>query len=156
MRIMRIVPNIATKDVERAKTFYRDILGLDVAMDMGWITTFEADAVMRPQLSVAAHGGSATAVPDFTIEVDDRDRIWTRYGAMGRETLLCPRSLRTAAQYNAAFVKRQRYDRNHSLSLHCLRFAAAHHRRGVGPRVRIRLPPAASPQTLGPSVISAI
>ena len=74
MRIMRIVPNIAAKDAERAKTFYRDILGLDVAMDMGWITTFEAEALMHPQLSVAAHGGSATAVPDFTIEVDDLEQ----------------------------------------------------------------------------------
>ena len=79
MRIMRIVPNIATKDVERAKTFYRDILGLDVAMDMGWITTFEADALMRPQLSVAAHGGSASAVPDFTIEVDDLQQALRRF-----------------------------------------------------------------------------
>ncbi|QPF90676.1 VOC family protein [Bradyrhizobium commune] len=79
MRIMRIVPNIATKDAGRAKTFYRDILGLDVAMDMGWIATFEADAVMRPQLSVAAHGGSGTAVPDFTIEVDDLQQALRRF-----------------------------------------------------------------------------
>jgi len=59
MKILRIVPNIGTKGTERAKTFYRDILGLNVAMDMDWIVTFEADALMRPQLrlSMAVHGG---------------------------------------------------------------------------------------------------
>jgi catechol 2,3-dioxygenase-like lactoylglutathione lyase family enzyme len=76
---MRIVPNIATKDTERAKAFYKDILGLDVAMDLGWIATFEADALMRPQLSVATHGGSATAVPDLTIEVDDLQEALGRF-----------------------------------------------------------------------------
>lgn len=79
MRIMRIVPNIATDDLERAKRFYRDILGLEVAMDMGWITTFEAEALMHPQLSVAAHGGSATPVPDLTIEVDDVQEVLCRF-----------------------------------------------------------------------------
>ena len=79
MRITRIVPNIATQDLARAKRFYRDILGLNVAMDMGWITTFEAHAVMHPQLSVAAHGGSAMAVPDCTIEVDDLQQALRRF-----------------------------------------------------------------------------
>lgn len=79
MRIMRIVPNIATTDIERAKAFYRDILGLDVAMDLGWIATFEADALVHPQLSVAAQGGSATAVPDLTLEVDDLEEAQARF-----------------------------------------------------------------------------
>ena len=71
MRIIRIVPNVATQDIESAKSFYRDILGLDVVMDMAWIATLEANTLMRPQLSFAAQGGSGTAVPDITIEVDD-------------------------------------------------------------------------------------
>ena len=65
MKILRIVPNIAAGDPASAKGFYRDILGLDVAMDVGWTATFAADASMRPQLNVAAHGGSGTAVPDL-------------------------------------------------------------------------------------------
>jgi predicted enzyme related to lactoylglutathione lyase len=73
MKIKRIVPNIATKDVEAAKRFYCGALGLDVAIDMGWIMTFEADASMSPQLSVARRGGSDTALPDVSIEVDDLD-----------------------------------------------------------------------------------
>jgi catechol 2,3-dioxygenase-like lactoylglutathione lyase family enzyme len=79
MNIKRIVPNIAALDVPKAKQFYGDLLGLGVVMDMGWITTFEADASMRPQLSVAAHGGSDTAVPDLTIEVDDLREALRRF-----------------------------------------------------------------------------
>jgi catechol 2,3-dioxygenase-like lactoylglutathione lyase family enzyme len=79
MKVKRIVPNIAGQDVVKAKQFYGDLLGLGVVMDMGWITTFEADDSMRPQLSVAAHGGSATAVPDLTIEVDDLQEALHRF-----------------------------------------------------------------------------
>jgi catechol 2,3-dioxygenase-like lactoylglutathione lyase family enzyme len=83
MKILRIVPNIAAGDPSSAKGFYRDILGLDVAMDVGWIATFAADASMRPQLNVAAHGGSGTAVPDLTIEVDDLDEALQRFQKAG-------------------------------------------------------------------------
>jgi catechol 2,3-dioxygenase-like lactoylglutathione lyase family enzyme len=73
MKIKRIVPNIAACDIEAAKRFYGEILGLPLAMDLGWIATFEVDTSMRPQLSIAVHGGSNTAVPDLSIEVDDLD-----------------------------------------------------------------------------------
>jgi catechol 2,3-dioxygenase-like lactoylglutathione lyase family enzyme len=79
MRILRIAPNIAAKDIESAKRFYGGILGLHIAMDMGWIATFEADSSMLPQLSVVAHDGPATAVPDLTIEVDDLDEALRRF-----------------------------------------------------------------------------
>jgi catechol 2,3-dioxygenase-like lactoylglutathione lyase family enzyme len=78
MKILRIVPNIAAKDIESAKRFYEGILGLHIAMEMGWITTFEAGSPMLPQLSVAAHGGSGTDVPDLTIEVEDFDKALGR------------------------------------------------------------------------------
>ncbi|KAB2851014.1 MAG: glyoxalase [Hyphomicrobiaceae bacterium] len=79
MKVKRIVPNIAAKDIEAAKRFYRDILGLEIAMDLGWIVTFKTDASMTPQLSVATEGGSDTAVPDVSIEVDDLDEALSRF-----------------------------------------------------------------------------
>lgn len=48
-------------------------MGLPLAMDLGWIATFEVHGSMRPQLSVAAQGGSNTPVPDLSIEGDDLD-----------------------------------------------------------------------------------
>lgn len=71
MKVHRIVANIASPDTEKAKAFYRDLLGLDLLMDHGWIKTFGSRESMAVQISVASEGGSGTAVPDLSIEVDD-------------------------------------------------------------------------------------
>lgn len=78
MKVRRIVANIATQDVEAAQRFYRDILGLDVLMDLGWIATYGSDEQMRMQISFASQGGSNTPVPDLSIEVDDLDAALER------------------------------------------------------------------------------
>lgn len=44
-------------------------------MDHGWIKTFGSNETMPIQISVASEGGSGTAVPDLSIEVDDLDPI---------------------------------------------------------------------------------
>ena len=78
MTVKRIVTNFATSDVSKARSFYADVLGLEVAMDLGWIVTFASPAQMAPQLSVAIEGGSGTPVPDISIEVDNLDEIERR------------------------------------------------------------------------------
>jgi catechol 2,3-dioxygenase-like lactoylglutathione lyase family enzyme len=78
MKVKRIVANIATADVAKAEKFYRDILGLDLLMDHGWIATYGNAAKMSVQLSVASEGGSGTPVPDLSIEVDDLDEALAR------------------------------------------------------------------------------
>jgi catechol 2,3-dioxygenase-like lactoylglutathione lyase family enzyme len=75
MAVKRIVTNIAAENLERAKSFYADVLGLRVVMDQGWILTFAADTSAAPQISIATEGGSGTPVPDLSIEVDDLDDI---------------------------------------------------------------------------------
>ena len=35
MSVSRIVPDIKTKDLDASRQFYVDVLGLEVAMDMG-------------------------------------------------------------------------------------------------------------------------
>ncbi len=77
----RIVPNIATQQVERAGAFYADVLGLQPAMDLGWIVTFAAAG--GAQVSVASQGGSGTVVPDLSVEVDDFDEVHRRVAAAG-------------------------------------------------------------------------
>ncbi len=71
MKVRRITSNIAAADVAAAKRFYHDVLGLDVMMDLGWIATYGSDQRMTVQVSIASEGGSGTAVPDLSIEVDD-------------------------------------------------------------------------------------
>lgn len=78
MTVRRIVPNIATPDLAAAKAFYGDILGMAVVMDHGWIVTFAAEAGTVPQVSIAVEGGSGTAVPDISVEVDDLDAVLGR------------------------------------------------------------------------------
>jgi catechol 2,3-dioxygenase-like lactoylglutathione lyase family enzyme len=71
MTVRRIVANIETQDAAAAKRFYRDVLGLDVLMDQGWIVTYGSKEEMQVQVSFMAQGGSGTPVPDLSIEVDD-------------------------------------------------------------------------------------
>lgn len=78
MKVKRIVANIGTQKIASAKRFYGKILGLDILMDHGWITTYGSSAKMTVQVSFAKHGGSGTPVPDLSIEVDDVDEAFKR------------------------------------------------------------------------------
>ena len=71
LEVKRIVANFETTEPSRARTFYQDVLGLELLMDHGWIQTFGSPAEMTVQVSFAAEGGSGTPVPDLSIEVDD-------------------------------------------------------------------------------------
>jgi len=83
MTVRRIVANIGTDSIEAAKAFYGEVLGMTVAMDLGWIVTFATDALTTPQVSVAVEGGSGTPVPDISIEVDNLDEVHERAVAAG-------------------------------------------------------------------------
>lgn len=86
MAVKRIVSNIATDRIGDAVAFYRDILGLHVVMDHGWIVTLAAHGSAAPQVSVASEGGSGTPVPDLSIEVDDLADMHRRVVAAGQRT----------------------------------------------------------------------
>jgi catechol 2,3-dioxygenase-like lactoylglutathione lyase family enzyme len=78
MKVVRIVAAIATSDPAAAKGFYQDVLGLDLLMDLGWISTYGSDQKMSVQVSFATEGGSGTPTPDLSIEVDDLDAALSR------------------------------------------------------------------------------
>lgn len=73
MQVKRIIANIPTPDPSIVDGFYHGILGLDLAMDHGWIRTYAGSTKMTVQVSFASQGGSGTLVPDLSIEVDDLD-----------------------------------------------------------------------------------
>lgn len=83
MKINRIVANIPTPDPAVVDSFYRDLLGLELLMDHGWIRTYGSAARMTVQVSFASEGGGGTAVPDLSIEVDDLDEALRRVHAAG-------------------------------------------------------------------------
>lgn len=75
MKVKRIVSNVAAKNTDDAKIFYESIFGLTLVMDHGWIKTYSSGEEMTVQLSIASEGGSGTAIPDLSIEVDDLDEV---------------------------------------------------------------------------------
>ncbi|MDB5848327.1 MAG: glyoxalase [Rhodoferax sp.] len=83
MQVQRIVANFSAPDLGRARAFYQDVLGLELLMDHGWIHTYGNWREMPVQVSFAAEGGSGTAVPDLSIEVDDLDTALARMSAAG-------------------------------------------------------------------------
>lgn len=77
MSVKRIVANIQGNDLETAKTFYSEILGLDELMNHGWIITYGSTQQMQVQISIASEGGSGAPVPDLSIEVDNINTVYT-------------------------------------------------------------------------------
>jgi len=83
MAVHRIVANVTADELDAAKAFYGDVLGMNIVMNLGWIMTFAAEGSMAPQISVASEGGSGTPVPDLSVEVDDVSEIHRRMQAAG-------------------------------------------------------------------------
>src|SRR4051812_45428023 len=83
MEVKRIVANFEARDLDKAKRFYEDVLGLHLLMDHGWIKTFGSDVRMNLQISFASEGGSGTAVPDLSIEVEGLDSFLQRVSEAG-------------------------------------------------------------------------
>ena len=73
MSVRRIVPNINSADPSAAKPFYQGMLGLDVAMDMGWIVTFASSSNATAQVSVVASNTRSEPHADISVEVADVD-----------------------------------------------------------------------------------
>lgn len=85
MKALRIVANVATPQPALAERFYREILGLELLMDMDWIRTYGSSGKMSVQISFMSEGGSGTPVPDLSIEVDDVDLALKKFKQGGFE-----------------------------------------------------------------------
>ena len=78
MTVLRIVPNIDTKEPAKLRAFYTGLFGLSVVMDMGWVVTLASETGTKPQISFAEQGGADTPVPDLSIEVDNLEEVLQR------------------------------------------------------------------------------
>ena len=79
------MPVFQGADPEAAEEFYGRVLGLEVAMDLGWIVTFaDADNPVA-QVSVMREDASAPVAPDASVEVDDVDGAHEAAVRMGCE-----------------------------------------------------------------------
>jgi catechol 2,3-dioxygenase-like lactoylglutathione lyase family enzyme len=78
MKVKRIVANVKATNIGDAKRFYENVLGLEELMDLGWMATYGPSAKSIVQMSFMKEGGSGTAVPDISIEVDNVDEAYKR------------------------------------------------------------------------------
>jgi catechol 2,3-dioxygenase-like lactoylglutathione lyase family enzyme len=86
MGIKRVVPDITCDRIAESRDFYADVLGFDVAMDMGWIMTLVSPDVPSAQVSlISGTEEAAKPIPDITVEVDDVDSVHDAVSRSGHE-----------------------------------------------------------------------
>lgn len=90
MIVKRIVTNLQAGNVADAKRFYCDVLELEVLMDQGWIMTLGGEHKSAVQINIATQGGSNTALPAVSMEVDDFDAVCNRMKQNGFEITYGP------------------------------------------------------------------
>lgn len=79
------MPDLHAEDPSASRAFYTEVLGLEVAMDLGWIMTFAAPGKPEMQISVMGEDASASVRPDVSIEVDDVDAVHATVQRLGYE-----------------------------------------------------------------------
>ena len=83
VQLNRAVPVLSVPDVPRAVSVFRDVLGLEVVMDLGWVATL--GSVDGPQISVMHEDATAACNPDLSLDVDDVDLAHARALELGLE-----------------------------------------------------------------------
>jgi len=71
--INRAVPNIRSDRPTEARDFFVDLLGFEVAMDLGWVVTVASPT--NPSAQVTIVGNDDPAAPGISVEVDDVDAV---------------------------------------------------------------------------------
>jgi uncharacterized glyoxalase superfamily protein PhnB len=87
MSIRRVVPDFTAADPAASADFYRDVLGFELAMDMGWIATFVSPLHPTAQVTLMSKDATAPVNPDASIEVEDVDEMYARASAAGFEII---------------------------------------------------------------------
>jgi catechol 2,3-dioxygenase-like lactoylglutathione lyase family enzyme len=88
MTVLRVTPNLEAARPDESRAFWEDVFGLAPAMDLGWIVIFGNPG--GPQVTVAREGGSGTALPALSVEVDDLDGALDAARAGGYEVVYGP------------------------------------------------------------------
>jgi catechol 2,3-dioxygenase-like lactoylglutathione lyase family enzyme len=85
MKIRRVVPDIMSERMDESLTFYRDFLGFELRMDLGWVTTFVSPSNPTAQIIVLRRDHSTSIQPHLSIEVDNVDEVHAKAIARGEK-----------------------------------------------------------------------
>ena len=83
MKPSRAVPNIRSDRPDETRDFFVDLLGFDVAMDLGWVTTLASPA--NPSAQITIISGDDMAAPGISVEVSDVDAVHSKAVEQGFE-----------------------------------------------------------------------
>ena len=81
--IRRAVPNIKSERPAETRDFFVRLLGFEVAMDLGWVTTVSSPDDSAAQVTII--GNDDPAAPGISVEVDDVDSVHARALEQGLE-----------------------------------------------------------------------
>ena len=83
MTISRAVPNIKSDRPTETRDFFVDLLGLEVAMDIGWVVTVGSPA--NPSVQVNIISNDDMAAPGISVGVVDVDAVHAKAVEQGLE-----------------------------------------------------------------------
>jgi catechol 2,3-dioxygenase-like lactoylglutathione lyase family enzyme len=81
--VRRVVPNIRTDRPAETRDFFVDLLGFEVAMDLGWVATLASPD--NPSTQITIVGGDDMAAPGISVEVADVDAVHAKALELGLE-----------------------------------------------------------------------
>ena len=81
--IRRAVPNISSDRAAETREFFVDLLGFEVAMDLGWVVTLVSPTNATVQVNII--GNDDPSAPGISIGVDDVDAVHARALELGLE-----------------------------------------------------------------------
>jgi catechol 2,3-dioxygenase-like lactoylglutathione lyase family enzyme len=85
MGVERVVPDLASRSLAAAKSFYGRVLGLEPVMDLGWIVTLADPERPDPQISLMTRDETAPVIPNASVEVQDVDAAYAAAVGEGAE-----------------------------------------------------------------------
>jgi len=85
MNIRRVVPDINSNCMEESVRFYTDFLGMQLAMDMGWVATLISPSNVTAQINLLRVDKSPAVPPAVAVsfEVEDVDEMHAKAVAQG-------------------------------------------------------------------------
>ena len=83
MTISRAVPNIKSDQPAETRRFFVDLLGFEVAMDLGWVMTLASPT--DPAVQVTIISNDDMAAPGISVGVADVDAVHARAVEQGFE-----------------------------------------------------------------------
>jgi predicted enzyme related to lactoylglutathione lyase len=83
MSVRRIVPDIRSKQLDASRQFYVDVMGLEVAMDMGSIVTLVSPSNPTAQVTLMRDDAASAILPQMSVEVADVDDVHARAVSRG-------------------------------------------------------------------------